>query len=745
MALQEQMSMFDNGGMMDEGNSVDPVSGNTVPVGSLQEEVRDDVPAQVSAGEMVIPGDVVRYFGLEFFMKLRDEAKRGLARMEDIGQMGNSDTATLDPDTPFEVADLEMTDDSSISSMTMNRGGSIPTAEELGDTPPPIRAFQGRNISGPEPTGNTAAGLFGTGSVSVGRTTSSGTETKKYRGPGGETLPIQFINGVAQTTIPNGYVTEAEYQKKVAANKTGTTSQPWETATEQGSGQDNPQGSNNASLSEMKEQGNVLGVAQTASMSDLVTAAFDGLVSSGMMPSLAAQMVASQFDTHGLMNAATVDRQNAVTSLSRDFGLKADTIAALTDLQTKGIFNIGAVNDILSRDPVAVKAMKDFTDVREGNAAAAGYDSAMGAPVGTTTNMGNLGQAFGNVGVVSVNNVGVSAVSLGKHGTLGNPVGGSLAKNAIAQFNRDRKAREAPDMPLGGLPGAPTTSGTATGPELGQMGGRGAGSGGSGQQAGGSAPGEAVSSTDTTGGLGGMGGGPQSPGAAMGHGETDAMGGTPDADDTGTPEAGFTAKGGLIQRPKRKASKKTKNKKRGLVSRPEIKAARGTIIGRPSDSILSTGTQSTADTGATLFGDESVAAGNNTTTTPETPTAPDKKVPTHNYLDPGNMRFNARQYREFQRSFSRANLGGLSNDTLDKYIRRDPASPDDNPLYVYTGSPIGPSSRGVAENNMGGFSPITQPDIRYAGGGREGKLFKDFPRDVFNMLKMGLEEIDLSA
>lgn len=727
MALQEQMSMFDNGGMMDEGNSVDPVSGNTVPVGSLQEEVRDDVPAQVSAGEMVIPGDVVRYFGLEFFMKLRDEAKRGLARMEAIGQMGNSDTATLDPDTPFEISDLEMTDDSR-SSMTMNRGGNIPTAEELGDMPPPIRAFQGRNISGPEPTGNTAAELFGTGSVSVGRTTSSGTETKKYRGPGGETLSIQFVNGVAQTPIPNGYVTEAEYQKKVAANKTTTTLQPWETATEQGSGQDNPQGSNNASLSEMKEQGNVLGVAQTASMSDLVTAAFDGLVSTGMMPSVAAQMVASQFDTHGLMNAATIDRQNAVTSLSRDFGLKADTIAALTDLQTKGIFNISAVNDILSRDPVAVKAMKDFNEVREGNAAAASYDNALGAPPGSTTSQGNLGMDFGNVGVVA----GSYAVSLDPN-TFGDVVGGDLAKKALERYNKGLRDKSK----VSKVSRTKTDPTSLTGPEP-MSGGRGAGAGGTGTFGG--APGEAVSSTDTTGGLGGMGGGPQS--------ETDAAGdvgvGT-DSSEEGAAAEEFD--GGLIQRPKRKASKKTKNKKRGLVSRPEIKAARGTIIGRPSDSILSTGTQSTVDTGATLFGDESVAAGNNTTTTPETPTAPapDKKVPTHNYLDPGNMRFNARQYREFQRSFSRANLGGLSTDTLDKYIRRDPASSDDNPLYVYTGTPIGPQSRGFADNPRGGQSPITQKGMRYVGGVREDELFSDYPLAVAQIINFGLEEIDEST
>ena len=45
---------FDDGGLMDEGGTVDPVSGNDVPPGSTQEEVRDDIPAQLSEGEFVI-------------------------------------------------------------------------------------------------------------------------------------------------------------------------------------------------------------------------------------------------------------------------------------------------------------------------------------------------------------------------------------------------------------------------------------------------------------------------------------------------------------------------------------------------------------------------------------------------------------------------------------------------------------------------------------------------------------------
>ena len=105
------MDMFDDGGLMQEGGSVDPVSGNDVPVGSTQEEVRDDIPAQLSEGEFVFPADVVRYIGLENLMRMRQEAKMGLAQMEAMGQMGNSEEATMPDDLPFDMYDLEVEDD----------------------------------------------------------------------------------------------------------------------------------------------------------------------------------------------------------------------------------------------------------------------------------------------------------------------------------------------------------------------------------------------------------------------------------------------------------------------------------------------------------------------------------------------------------------------------------------------------------------------------------------------------------
>jgi len=95
--------MLAEGGVMQEGGTVDPESGNEVPPGALQEEVRDDIPAQLSEGEFIFPADVVRFIGLEKLMRLRQAAKRGLGQMEEMGQMGNASEATMDDDAEFET------------------------------------------------------------------------------------------------------------------------------------------------------------------------------------------------------------------------------------------------------------------------------------------------------------------------------------------------------------------------------------------------------------------------------------------------------------------------------------------------------------------------------------------------------------------------------------------------------------------------------------------------------------------
>ena len=103
--------LYQEGGMQDDGMDRDPVSGNEIPPGSLAKEVRDDIPAQLSEGEYVVPADVVQYYGLKFFEDLRDKAKMALARMEQDGRIGGEPVDTepqMDTgDFPFSVDELQ--------------------------------------------------------------------------------------------------------------------------------------------------------------------------------------------------------------------------------------------------------------------------------------------------------------------------------------------------------------------------------------------------------------------------------------------------------------------------------------------------------------------------------------------------------------------------------------------------------------------------------------------------------------
>lgn len=90
MNMKKQMSLFEYGGIADDGMNKDPVSGNNVPPGSLAKEVRDDIPAMLSEGEYVVPADVLRYYGVNFFENLRGQAKQGLNTMEQNGRIGGT-------------------------------------------------------------------------------------------------------------------------------------------------------------------------------------------------------------------------------------------------------------------------------------------------------------------------------------------------------------------------------------------------------------------------------------------------------------------------------------------------------------------------------------------------------------------------------------------------------------------------------------------------------------------------------
>jgi hypothetical protein len=121
MQDKQMKTLFEEGGITDDGMDVDPVSGNEVPPGSIAEEVRDDIPAQLSSGEYVVPADVLRYYGVAFFEKLRAKAKQGLAEMEAGGRIGGEPVAA--PMRGMEYDDDELDDEDEMMLQQVMGGG----------------------------------------------------------------------------------------------------------------------------------------------------------------------------------------------------------------------------------------------------------------------------------------------------------------------------------------------------------------------------------------------------------------------------------------------------------------------------------------------------------------------------------------------------------------------------------------------------------------------------------------------
>ena len=186
------MELFGDGGLKDEGGMVDEVSGNEVPVGGTKEGVRDDIPANVSEGEFIFPEDVVRFVGLDKLMQIRQDAKMGLKKMEAMGQMGNSDEATMDDDMPFGMADLivvggkgepmEFADGGFVPVQNFQEGGQVtlPTA--------PVPTFNPNDVADYDAYMS---------SVEV--------TAQEYRNADGESMIITFINGIPIVPVQPGY------------------------------------------------------------------------------------------------------------------------------------------------------------------------------------------------------------------------------------------------------------------------------------------------------------------------------------------------------------------------------------------------------------------------------------------------------------------------------------------------------------------------------------------------------------
>ena len=219
----QQLELF--GGLKDQGNKIDPVSKNKVPIGSTKKEVRDDIPAQLSEGEFVLPADVVRYHGLEKIMGLRDQAKSGLGKMEAMGQMGNPDEATLPDNTPFNPRPMAQGGLNQPAPFGVNVAQpqnvltkqSQYTPPNVGiNPPPPVVQPTPTPMPVPQPvqpqpvpqqqTAPTYQDLIGS---PFGQLPKSEVKTYKNKTTG-QILNIPFVNGNPVYPIPEGFVLLSE-------------------------------------------------------------------------------------------------------------------------------------------------------------------------------------------------------------------------------------------------------------------------------------------------------------------------------------------------------------------------------------------------------------------------------------------------------------------------------------------------------------------------------------------------------
>lgn len=200
------MKLFEEGGLADDGARVEPVTGNEVPPGSMDQEVRDNVDAKLSEGEYVVPADVVRYYGVRFFEDLRAKAKEDFSRMESEGRIGgepvDAQGVPMDNDelTPEEMQMLAEALGQAPQGMAM--GGMV--------TPDP---YQQQQMQYTQPMGMAEGGMadvppFNPSQYQFGSQGSQqGVQVQEYINvETGETRLIGVLNGQPMGEVPAGFV-----------------------------------------------------------------------------------------------------------------------------------------------------------------------------------------------------------------------------------------------------------------------------------------------------------------------------------------------------------------------------------------------------------------------------------------------------------------------------------------------------------------------------------------------------------
>ena len=188
-----EMAFMQQGGIKDDGMTKDPVSGNPIPPGSMAKEVRDDIPAMLSEGEYVVPADVLRFYGVNFFEDLRNKAKSGLQNMEKNGRIGGE---------PLSPQQVQQNMGQSGVTMQANQGGAV-GYQGGGGAIPDVYMDQAKALN-PNPIDLSQYGVVGgsTFSSNPQAEANSITRTEIYvNAETGDTRSVNFVSSGTETKI----------------------------------------------------------------------------------------------------------------------------------------------------------------------------------------------------------------------------------------------------------------------------------------------------------------------------------------------------------------------------------------------------------------------------------------------------------------------------------------------------------------------------------------------------------------
>jgi hypothetical protein len=409
--------MLAEGGVMQEGGTVDPVSGNEVPPGAMAEEVRDDIDAKLSEGEFVVPADVVRYIGLEKLMMMRDKAKAGLKRMADIGQMGNAEEVE-DGEALFGDED-EMDDDTFSSEIDsiMSEENNQEYAKG-GD----VRKYANGGYVG----GAANAQLYRDAPI-------RGFEMVAVTNDAGQTIYIPYINGVAQLPVPPGYKVRSTNAFAESPSPTQPVSPPSSDGGGDGGGSDSGPsdggGSSTSSGTGFSIGDDGFAVAnETSSTVGSVAGAVIGMMT-GISPAMTAQVGKSAVNQSNFSNAQAAMGFNVAVS---DTTAAANNEGITTAAATPGAAGTGGAAASAAAAAAAAAAANGMSAEAQGAASQAAASAtvggaspsaaaAAGANAAAVTDQGDVAEG----GAMAADaGTGDSGVSSGSDGSAGASVSG---------------------------------------------------------------------------------------------------------------------------------------------------------------------------------------------------------------------------------------------------------------------------------------------------------------------------------